>query len=124
MTAKPYSWTTDVCIQGYERLRTQSEFMLVVPVSASSTVKSIRESLEADLQSCDHGESMDYDRASATIDEVCAMIRDRFKARLAKNGRNPFNLERLPRNLTWQQRDNLESCYLFVYLDTDTDDCE
>ena len=122
MTAKPYPWSTDVCTQGFERLRRQSEFMLVVPVSAASTVNGIGEDLRSDLQSCDHGEHVDYDRARATIDEVLGMIRDRFRDRLRKNGRNPFNLERIPRGMSDRDRDNFESCYLFVYLDTAADD--
>ena len=59
----------DLCVSGFERLRKQSEFMLVVPVSNTDTRADICEALHADLQSCMREDDFDWDGAKTMIDE-------------------------------------------------------
>jgi hypothetical protein len=43
----------DVCVQGFERLRTQSEFILTTPISHASTLAELVSELKQDIQCCD-----------------------------------------------------------------------
>jgi hypothetical protein len=73
----------DVCVPGFERLRSYHEFMLVIFVSADSTPDEIKSGLESDLQSHGRPDHFDYDEALRVINEFVAGL----------DSSNPFNLE-------------------------------
>lgn len=65
-----YAVTTfDICVQGFERLRSQSEFLLVAYVNGATTLADLREQLHSDIQGCDRFEGFDYDAARQVVDD-------------------------------------------------------
>lgn len=62
----------DCAAEGMERLRSQSEFILLAYPSAESTVADLREQWQADIDSCARSDSFDYSAARAAIADYCA----------------------------------------------------
>lgn len=60
--------TVDVCVQGFERLRSQSEFMTVAYLSKTDDPEAVVQSLKDDLQSYAQPDGFDYDAARAALD--------------------------------------------------------
>lgn len=60
----------DICVPGFERLREQSEFMLVVPVGPTDNRGYVYHALLADLTCCDRGDGFDYFGAKAMLKEA------------------------------------------------------
>lgn len=63
--------TFDVCQPGFERMRSQSEFILLAYPRAGDTPAQLRDEWKADLQSCARPDGFDYDAALAAIDAFC-----------------------------------------------------
>ena len=96
----------DVCVQGFERLRSRSEFILAIPVAAGMTADEVRDELNSDLQCCDRGPGFDWNAARAVIDAFVADLKpgafDHIEAR----------------------DEDDEPCYLFLYINAGADDDE
>lgn len=88
----------DVCVQGFERLRSQSEFILATPVHAGITADDLRGQLNDALQCCDRGDDFDWDAARAVIDAFVTGIKP-----------NAFD------DIEDRDEDD-EPCYLFLYI--------
>lgn len=100
----------DVCVSGFERLRSYSEFMLVTSVDAASSPESLLDGLLSDIQACARPDDFDYDAANALVrDFVASELRPLF----AKS--NPFKLE------DRKEDDDSEGCSLFVYIQDNRD---
>ncbi len=73
--SEPYTVNSyDVCVQGFERLRSQTEWMITVPVDCDSTRENVRCEMRADIQRYMQPEWFDYDKANAMIDAFCAEL--------------------------------------------------
>lgn len=59
--------TLDICAQGFERLRTRSEFILVAYVSRGSTRASVAEQWRDSLQCCERREGFPWEQARGLI---------------------------------------------------------
>lgn len=98
MTITPYECnTSDLCVQGYERLRSRDEFMITIPVWRGITAAEIRDAMKADIQSYMQPEWFDYDAANAGIDAFCEGLRMHLFADLEET------------------EEGEEGCYLFTY---------
>lgn len=104
--------TFDVCVQGFERLRSQSEFILVAHVDATSTWQDVRAEWLGDVQSCDRFDGFDYEAAAAAVNAFCAANAGRYR------GENPFNLE-LPAEAECEGEG--DSCMAFLYINVTED---
>lgn len=102
----------DVCCSGNERLRSYSEFILVAPIRAESTLDELLESLNDDLRSCMREDHFDYDEAKRILTE----LRESLAPLFAKS--NPFDLEPTPDSDDIDTSDDWPNFYLFV-RDTD-----
>ncbi len=98
------SW--DICVQGFERLRTNDEFLLPIPVNNQTTIEDILSSLADEIQCCDRGDDFDYLACDATL------------AQWAADNRN--DILRAITSLDDEPEDESEcdyaGCYLFVYM--------
>jgi hypothetical protein len=64
-----YSVTTlDLCVQGFERLRSNREFILTAYPGQYSLPEEIVESLREDIQSCMRPDDFDFDAAREAVD--------------------------------------------------------
>lgn len=68
------SW--DCCVSGFERLRTQREFILVAYPDNRAGWRVIMGELQRDIESCDRGDSFDY---AAAHECVKAWARNEFR---------------------------------------------
>lgn len=93
----------DVCVPGFERLRSQDEFILATPITAEMATGDIHNALNDDLQCCARENDFDYNRARDIIDDFCRSF----------NAHNPFNLEPTPP----YSEDEDSCCYLFLYIE-------
>lgn len=96
--------TFDVCVSGFERLRSQDEFILLASVDGETDSGDLLNEWLADIQSCDREDDFDYEAAREAV-------RAYYQANvhpLFDRKSNPFDLE--PRT------DDGEGCnaYLFV----------
>lgn len=84
-----YTVTTfDVCVQGFERLRSESEFLLVATIGPRAGWRTLRNEWLADMQSCERPEGFDYDAARACVQAYASALR-----RSIDGKPNPFGLE-------------------------------
>lgn len=58
----------DICTQGFERLRSQSEFILVTTVYKGVLGEEIRDDLKQQIQSYAQPDGFDYEACRAAID--------------------------------------------------------
>lgn len=93
------SW--DVCTQGFERLRSRTEFMITLPVRRATGWKEIRDEMKADIQRYAQPDDFDYAACQLAVDEFCAELRKRHKSG------KPF-MDTLASDET--------ECELFVYM--------
>lgn len=106
----PYSVATlDVCAQGFERLRSESEFILTAYVWAATPPESYLEQWLSDIQSCDRGEGFDYAEAEKTVREY---YESDIRPRWTHESSNPFRLDDEP-----DAGDEGESCVAFLYIE-------
>lgn len=96
----------DVCNPGMERLRNQSEFLLVAYIHPSSTAKEIAANWNHDLQSCMREDDFDYDAARAAIDQA---MRDWVRPAFRRKRWNPFGV--------YRPDDGESGCAAFLYID-------
>lgn len=61
--------TVDLTVQGFERLRSPSEFILNAYPSKSDDPAAIVQTLKDDIQSCARPDDFDYDAARSALDE-------------------------------------------------------
>lgn len=61
--------TVDLTVQGFERLRSQSEFILNAYPSKTDEPSAIVQTLKDDLQTCARPDDFDFDAARAALDE-------------------------------------------------------
>lgn len=101
MSYRVTSW--DICVQGFERLRSYTETLLAVPLSPDMTMENIKEALVEDLQICERPEGFNYNKARNVLTNFVERLQPRYKET------NPFDVEEGP-------KDN--PVYLFVYLET------
>jgi hypothetical protein len=102
----PYTVNSyDVCVSGFERLRSQTEWMIAVPVDGSTTRDELREAMKADIQGYMQPDWFDFDKANAMIDAFCAEL-----------GELPFpDLETREEDEDCNFIDE-EGCSLYVYI--------
>lgn len=62
--------STDQCVQGFERLRKRTEFILSTPVTSGMTRKDVLDALKADMQACDRPTNFDWEGCRAALDEI------------------------------------------------------
>jgi hypothetical protein len=107
-----YSVTAfDVCAQGFERLRSYEEFIVVAAIDDDSNPADLLEQWEADLQSCDRPENFDFDAAREAIRSYYeSNIRPLFDRKT-----NPFDLE--PARDDILPYDQGCNAYLFIRVD-------
>ncbi len=68
-----YTVTTfDLCVQGFERLRRHSEFILCAYPHAGETPSDLESEWLADIQACMREDGFDYDAAEAAVKEFVA----------------------------------------------------
>jgi hypothetical protein len=89
----------DVCIQGFERLRTTREYMLAIPVHKGMTPAEVLDALKADLQCCDRGDDFDWDAADDCV-------------RTFTEGLKPYAFADVE-----DRGEDDEPCYLFLYIE-------
>lgn len=92
----------DVCVQGYERLRHDSEVLLPVIIGPDTTIGDIEQDLKQELKV---HESLDQAAAAAAVDEF---LKDHLQWAFKKP--NPFGLSKAS--------EDDEPVYLFVYVET------
>lgn len=93
--------TLDVCSSGFERLRSNSEFLIVAEVVHGVTQKDLLAMLLADVQCCDRPDGFDYHSCNnAIIDCIETSVAPFY----AKNSLNPFDV---PED---------SDCRLFLYM--------
>lgn len=90
--------TIDVCVPGFERLRSQSEFILATPISRHTTQREVVDELVHDWRSADHG-------IEASDDDIRALLNESIGT-----GDKPIDPDIEDRG------EDDESCYLFVYI--------
>lgn len=95
----------DVCVQGFEPLRSYTETLLPVPIGPEDTPETIREALHDELQSCMRPDGFDYEAAEKAINEF---VDSELKPRKWPNA---FGLEA-------SEDEDEEPCYLFAYMET------
>lgn len=85
MTATRYAATTfESCGgSGFERLRSESEFILVAYPHAEATVESIRDEWQRDIESCMRPDDFDYESARMAVERFCEDNGLRIEAELA-----------------------------------------
>lgn len=77
----------DVCISGYERLRSPAEFILVAYPRPQWGARALRDAWLDDLRVCDRGDSFDYDAARRAVRAWCADLAKRLRAKGGTLGR-------------------------------------
>lgn len=104
--------TLNVCAQGFERLRSESEFILCAYVWAEDDADSYLSQWLDDIQSCMRPEGFDYDAAEKTVRDYWRdNVKPLWTPRGRMDGSNPFALESKP-----EDDDNAESCVAFLYV--------
>lgn len=107
--------TFDVCVSGFERLRSQDEFILLASIDAETDGDSLLEQWLSDIQSCDRFDGFDYRAAETAVREYWnANVRPLFAAR-----RNPFNLDAMRSDIGLDEGDEGCTAFLFVRHDGD-----
>jgi hypothetical protein len=96
----------DVCAAGYERLRSNSEFILHAYVDANSGIEDIRSQLLSDIQCCDRFDGFDYDAARQCVNTLCDELAPSFATA------NPFSLEPVASDVD----DDSGVCGFYVYV--------
>ena len=92
----------DVCVQGFERLHMNSEFILAVPVNNTMTRQDVLDALLADVQACERPIDFDYEGARVMLNEAFATNLD-----------SPFDA-----TLETSHDDGTGfGCYLFMYCE-------
>ena len=94
----------DICVQGYERLRSNSEFIIPTYVSRGTTVDEIRQDMKDDIQNIMQPDGFDFDACRKAIDEFCDANAHDLAAQLA-------HLEEIP-----EDAPDDAGCMLFVYM--------
>lgn len=108
MSNIPYtvnSW--DVCSAGNERLRNQTEFMIVTPVGPGTDLADARRGLKADIQSHMQPDWFDYAACKAAIDAWCDTV---LAPRMNDAKANPFA------DLDFDREDEESDAALFLYV--------
>lgn len=109
----------DICVQGFERLHSQNEFILCTPVvrEDASEKGQVMGELVQDIQCCDRpdtadGEPFDYEEARRVVIRFIETNWEGISKQLA-------GLE----ELTDEQReaDDWPGCWLFLYISTPTE---
>lgn len=103
--------TFDVCVQGFERLRSNDEFILLAAIDADTNSADLMEQWDGDLQSCDRPADFDYDAAREAMRAYYeSSIRPLFDRKS-----NPFSLE--PRSVDDATSfDQDDGCTAFLYV--------
>lgn len=101
---KYYVNSFDVCVPGYERLRSQDEFILATPIAHDSDLDQLVSELKQDIQSCERFAGFDYDAARKAVDDWVVGAKPLFAQP------NPFDLE----TADYGEEDNLVTLYLYV----------
>jgi hypothetical protein len=104
----------DVCVQGFERLRRQSEFILCAYINAETTADGIAQQWRDDLQSCMRPDGFDYDGARLAIDAQMIDINRAYAVR----GANPWRLE----PVTAEDDGSDNPVIAFLYVETEPTD--
>lgn len=73
----------DICCQGFERLRNQSEFLLVAYPDAKATPDSLMAEWLSDIQACARPDAFDYDAAESAVRTYVDGSRDAISRALA-----------------------------------------
>jgi len=106
----------DICVQGYERLRSQSEFLLATPVCRedATEMNQVIGEMVQDVECCDRpdtedGEPFDYQHAKEVVQHY-------IKANWGDISRALAGLE----DITDEQReaDDWPGCHLYIYIST------
>lgn len=107
--------TLEVCAEGMERLRAQSEFILCAYAGSDSSPEAIADEWRQDIQTCARPDGFDYDGARAAIDSFMA---DGGRERLARE------LAAVPWD-EWEpdgpDSDDCESIPCKLYIETESD---
>ena len=99
----------DVCVSGFERLRSYSEFMLLTQINAESSAADLLQGLLSDIQSCMRPNDFDYAEADRVVcDYFDANIRPLFSKA------NPFGLDPVDENDSDYCDDSAVSLILYV----------
>lgn len=93
----------DVCVQGFERLRSQREYILAIPVHRHMSPDETREELLTDLNAVDRGPDFDWDAATDCVRTFCEALKPHAFADV--EDREPDD----------------EPCYLFLYIEPQTE---
>ena len=64
----------DVCQPGFERLRSNSEFLLVGHVEHNTSREDLRSQFMSDIQACERPDSFDYDAARKVVTDYLASV--------------------------------------------------
>ena len=64
----------DVCVSGFERIRSNDEFILVAHVQHNTTQADLEEQFKSDIQSCVRDDNFDYDACNKVVAEFVAKI--------------------------------------------------
>ena len=99
----------DLCAQGYERLRRQSEIILLAYPTSATTPEELKADLIADLDSCMRDDGFDYDAATAAIETYFAD--------------NPAGIQCHIDEAPESWEEDMEGAF-FMYLETEEEDSD
>lgn len=71
MTNAMRATTIDVCQPGFERLRSQSEFILLAHPREGDSPSDLKAEWLADIQRCERPDGFDYDAAREAVETFC-----------------------------------------------------
>jgi len=74
----------DISVQGFERLRTNDEFILAAPIDCEAMPEAVLESLLCDLAHCDRGDDFDWPGAEHCVKSWLANNWDWVKLECAR----------------------------------------
>jgi hypothetical protein len=98
--------TFDVCAPGFERLRSESEFILCAYPNGRSGWRTLRDEWLADLRGADRGEGFDFAAARREVCRYAAELRREWAGK-----RNPMRIQPAPRG-----DDSGESITAYLYV--------
>lgn len=98
--------TFDVCVPGMERLRSQSEFILLAYLQPSTTGGNIREQWLDDLQVCERPDGFNYDAARQAIESA---VKDYVRPAFRRKRWNPFSVPRAA--------DSDDGCAAYLFIE-------
>jgi hypothetical protein len=103
----------DVCVQGFERLRTNDEFILVAYIAPGVTFKALEDALFTEIQVYARPDSFDYVACKKALGE---WLESAIEPLYANGNINPFGLEDV------EEDDGGADVNFFVYMQQTEDE--